>query len=291
MALNTTSRSLTETWSRFVELVRLEQTAFALPFAWVGMLLASDGVPHLRVVFWVTVAMVGARTAGMALNRLIDRDIDARNPRTSQRALPAGRVPVRAVRVLALVSLGVLVLAAWRLNPVCLALSPVAVALLVVYSYLKRFSWGCHLGLGLVQACAPIGGWLAVCGRFEAAPLWLGLAILLWVGGFDVLYACQDLEHDRAVGLHSLPARLGAQRAFQVARACHALALISLVVAGAVLDLGPAWSIGLGAVATLLVWEHSLLSPQDLSRMQQAFFTCNAMISLTLLLATLVEVL
>lgn len=291
MAFNTASRSLVETWGRFVELVRLEQTAFALPFAWVGMLLAGDGVPPLRVVFWVTVAMVGARTAGMALNRLIDRDIDACNPRTSQRALPAGRVSVRAVRVLALVSLGVLVLAAWSLNPVCLALSPVAVALLVVYSYLKRFSWGCHLGLGLVQACAPIGGWLAVCGRFEAAPLWLGLAILLWVGGFDILYACQDLEHDRAVGLHSLPARLGPQRAFQVARTCHALALLCLVVAGAVLDLGAAWSIGLGAVATLLVWEHSLLSPQDLSRMQQAFFTCNAMISLTLLLATLVEVL
>ncbi len=291
MALKMASRNLVSVWHRFVDLIRFEQTIFALPFAWVGMLLAGGGLPPPRVFFWVTVAMVGARTAGMALNRLIDRELDARNPRTSQRALPAGRVSVGSVRVLALVCLALLVLASWQLNPLCLALSPLAIALLVVYSYLKRLTWGCHLGLGLVQACAPIGGWLAVSGRLEVAPLWLGLAILLWVGGFDVLYACQDLEHDRAAGLHSLPARLGARQAFRVARASHVLALLSLVVAGALLDLGLAWSVGLGAVAALLVWEHALLSPQDLSRMQQAFFTCNAMISSVLLLTALVEVL
>jgi len=291
MALKMASRNLACSWHRFVELVRFEQTVFALPFAWVGMLLAGGSLPEPGVFFWVTTAMVGARTAGMALNRLIDREVDARNPRTCQRALPAGRVSVNSVRALALGALALLVLACWRLNPLCLALCPVAVTLLVVYSYLKRWTWGCHLGLGLVQACAPIGGWLAVSGHFEVAPLWLGLAILLWVGGFDILYACQDLEHDRAVGLHSLPAFLGGVWAFRVARVGHGLSLLCLVVVGALLDLGPAWSVGLGGVATLLVWEHALLSPEDLSRMQQAFFTCNALISTVLLVAALVEVL
>ncbi len=278
-------------WRRFVSLVRLEQTVFALPFAWVGMLLAGGSLPEGRVVFWVTVAMVGARTAGMALNRLIDREIDARNPRTRQRDLPAGRVSVRSVQALAFLSLGLLVLSAGFLNPLCLALSPLAVLLLLAYSYLKRLTWACHLGLGLVQACAPIGGWLAVSGRFEMPAWLLGGAILLWVGGFDILYACQDLQHDRAVGLHSLPVRLGARGAFWVARGCHVLAVILLALVGAHLGLGGAWSLGLGIVGALLVWEHSLLSPEDLSRMQHAFFTCNAAISLSLLVACLLEIL
>ncbi len=277
-------------WRRFVGLVRLEQTVFALPFAWIGMLLAEGALPDWRVAFWVTMAMVGARTAGMALNRLIDREIDARNPRTCQRDLPAGRVSVRGVRLLAAFSLGLLVLSAGFLNPLCLALSPVAVGLLLLYSYLKRLTWACHVGLGLVQACAPIGGWLAVSGRFELPALLLGLGILLWVGGFDILYACQDLEHDRAVGLHSLPARLGARRAFTVARGFHAGSLGTLAMAGSLLGLGWPWALSLGMVGVLLVWEHSLLSPEDLSRMQQAFFTCNAGISLTLLAGALLEV-
>lgn len=278
-------------WRRFVSLVRLEQTVFALPFAWVGMLLAGGSLPEGRVAFWVTVAMVGARTAGMALNRLIDREIDARNPRTCQRDLPTGRVSVQAVRLLAWLSLGTLVLAAGLLNPLCLALSPLAVLLLLVYSYLKRLTWACHLGLGLVQACAPLGGWLAVTGRFELPAWLLGGAIMLWVGGFDILYACQDLQHDRAVGLHSLPVRLGARGAFRVARLCHVLALVLLALVGTLLGLGGPWSLGLGTVGALLVWEHSLLSPDDLSRMQQAFFTCNAAISLSLLAACLLEIL
>ena len=283
--------SLLEAWRRFVSLVRLEQTVFALPFAWVGLLLAAGGWPEARTLGWVTAAMVGARTGGMALNRLIDREIDASNPRTRDRDLPAGRVRVGPVRLLAAGSLALLVLAAGQLNPLCLALSPLAVLLLVVYSYLKRVTWACHLGLGLVQACAPIGWWLAVSGRFELAPLLLGLAILLWVGGFDVLYACQDLEHDRAVGLHSLPARLGGAGAFAVARGAHAGALISLGLVGTVLGLGSPWFAGVGLVGVLLVWEHSLLAPDDLSRMQQAFFVCNAMVSGVLLAAALLEVL
>lgn len=278
-------------WERFVDLVRFEQTVFALPFAWVGVLLAGRGLPDLGTFVWVSLAMVGARTAGMALNRLIDREIDARNPRTRERALPAGRVSVRSVQLLAAGSLALLVLAAARLNPLCLALSPVAVALLVGYSYLKRLTWACHLGLGLVQACAPIGGWLAVSGRFEAPPLLLGLAIFLWVGGFDVLYACQDLEHDRAVGLYSIPARLGADGAFLVARAFHAVAVGCLALAGSLLGLGLPYFAGLGAIGAILVWEHSLLAPDDLSKMQQAFFVCNAMVSLVLLASVLIEVL
>ncbi|HXE71219.1 MAG TPA: UbiA-like polyprenyltransferase [Candidatus Nitrosotenuis sp.] len=277
------TRRLARAWGTFVDLVRLEQTVFALPFAYTGMLLAAGGLPSGPTFLWITVAMVAARTAGMALNRLIDREIDARNPRTRERALPAGRLAPQPVAWLAAGSLAILVLAAACLNPLCLALSPLAVGLLWGYSYLKRFTWACHLGLGLVQACGPVGAWLAVTGRFEPPPLLLGAAIMLWVGGFDILYACQDIEVDRRQGLHSLPACLGVEGAFRIARLAHAGMLVCLVWTGLLLDLGlPYWA-GLGAVGSLLVWEHSLLSPQDLSRIQQAFFTCNALVSLTLL--------
>lgn len=284
------SRPPTSLWARFVDLVRLEQTVFALPFAWSGMILAGGGWPDPRVWLAVTAAMVGARTAGMALNRLIDRDIDRDNPRTADRPVPAGRVSVAAVRGLALGSLALLVASAAALNPLCLALSPVAVGLLVAYSYLKRITWACHLGLGLVQACAPIGGWLAVSGRFEAAPLMLGGAILLWVAGFDILYACQDLDHDRRVGLHSIPARLGAARAFLVARGLHLGAVALLGQVGALLGLAWPYPLGVALVAVVLVWEHSLLAPDDLSKMQQAFFVCNALVSVILLASVLLAV-
>lgn len=276
---------------QFVELVRLEQTLFALPFAYTGMLLAGPGLPSWSQLGWVSCAMFGARTAGMGANRLIDMHIDAANPRTRDRALPAGRMSPHVVAVLTLLSLGLLVLAAWRLNPLCARLSPLAILLLLGYSYSKRFTWGCHLFLGLVQACAPIGGWLAVAGHFAPTPLWLGLAIGLWVAGFDVLYACQDLEHDRQVGLHSIPARVGAARAFWISRTLHFLALSSLVAAGLAAGLGTPYYAGLGLIGSLLVWEHQLLKPDDLSRLQQAFFQANVMISLTLLASVLLEVL
>ncbi len=276
---------------QFVELVRLEQTLFALPFAYTGMLLAGEGLPTLAQLGWVSCAMFGARTAGMGANRLIDMHLDGANPRTRDRALPSGRMSPHVVAVLTLVSLGILVMAAWKLNPLCAKLAPLAIVLLLGYSYTKRFTWGCHLFLGLVQACAPIGGWLAVAGQFAPTPLWLGLAIGLWVAGFDVLYACQDLEHDRAVGLHSIPARVGARTAFWISRGLHFLAVGSLIAAGLSAGLGTIYFAGLGLIASLLIWEHQILRPDDLSRLQQAFFQANVMISLTLLASVLVEVL
>ncbi len=277
-------------WKRFVELVRLEQTLFALPFAYAGMLLAQHGWPTVATAFWVTAAMVGARTAGMCANRLIDAEIDARNPRTRDRALPAGKMAAGTVFRAMLISLGLLVLASSQLNPLCMQLCPLAVFLLLAYSYLKRFTWACHLGLGLVQACAPIGGWLAVAGRFSAPPLWLGAAIFLWVAGFDILYACQDIEVDRRDGLHSLPALIGADKAFWISRLFHAGTVGSLAMVGTALGLGLGYFAGIGLIGALLVYEHSLLHPRDLSNMQKAFFQMNALVSLTFLASVLWEV-
>ncbi len=275
---------------QFFEAVRFEQTLFALPFAFASMLLAAHGFPSLRTWFWVTLAMFGARTAGMAANRIIDRQIDAVNPRTQDRALPAGRLSVAQMTQWMLGSFGLLLLASYQLNPLCFKLSPLAVALLLLYSYTKRFTWCCHLVLGLVQACAPIGGWLAVTGQWSPTPLALGAAIGLWVGGFDVLYACQDFDHDRSVGLFSIPARFGKEGAFKISRLMHCLAFVLFITVGRLEGLGHYYFGCLGFVASMLWWQHQILKPNDLSRLQQAFFHANVAISLSLLLGVLLEV-
>lgn len=281
--------SVRQKLSLFIDLVRLEQTLFALPFAYAGMLLAGRGLPGWSQLLWVSLAMFGARTAGMAANRWIDWHIDAVNPRTASRPLPAGRVGGPAVVVLTLASLGLLALAAAQLNPLYFQLWPLAAFLLLGYSYTKRFTWLCHLWLGLVQACAPIGGWLAVRGEWAATPLWLGLAILTWVAGFDVLYACQDFEHDRAHKLHSIPARFGIGRAFRLSEALHGLTLLSLMAVGYTAGLGAGYATALLLIALLLVYQHRILKPDDLSQIQRAFFSANVGISLTLLGALLWE--
>lgn len=277
-------------WSRLVELVRLEQTVFALPFAFSGLVLGSGGWPRGWDLLWVTLAMVGARTAGMSANRLFDAKIDAANPRTSSRLIPSGRIRPFSVSMILAGSLTLFWLAASQLHPTCLKLWPVAVFLLLVYSLLKRFTALCHLGLGMVQACAPLGGWLAVRGAFEAGPVCLALAILLWVAGFDILYACQDEQHDREHGLHSIPARMGRPRAFRISRSLHVGAVLSLLGCGLLMGLGAVYFGGVALISLLLVWEHQLLSPDDLSKMQQAFFWANALVSLTLLLSIILEV-
>lgn len=271
---------------RFGDLVKFEHTVFALPFAYVGCLLAADGRPSVQQWLWITVAMVGARTAGMTLNRLIDHEYDARNPRTRDRALPAGRVSPTAARCLALVSMSMLVLAAWQLNPLALALSPVAVGLLLLYSYLKRFTPFAHFGLGMVLACAPAGGWIGVRGSLDVAPCLIAAAVLMWVAGFDILYACLDIDFDRTAGLHSIPARWGVGGALRLARLLHLGTLALLALTGAVLGLPSAWFAGVGVVTVLLGYEHSLVSEHDLSRMDQAFFTMNGWVSVTLLVFT-----
>ena len=275
----------------FYEIVRFEQTLFALPFAFAGMLLARQEIPGPLTWLWVALAMFGARTAGMTANRLIDRHIDAANPRTAERALPAGKIGPLPLLVWLLVSLTVLAGAAWMLNPLCYRLAPVATFLLLFYSYTKRFTWACHLLLGLVQACAPIGGWLAVTGEWAVVPLLMGLAIFCWVAGFDIIYACQDREHDVKVGLNSIPARFGAEQAFTISRGLHALTFALLITVGLVSGLGQVYYGCLGVVAVLLVWQHQIVRPDDLSRIQQAFFQANASISLALFGGILFEVL
>lgn len=276
----------------FAELVKFEHTIFALPFAYLGTFLASRGWPSPRVLLWVTVAMVGARTAAMALNRLIDARIDALNPRTAGRHLPSGKLRPGEVLALAVGSLAVLGVAAWQLNPLALKLFPLAVLTLVVYSYTKRFTWLCHLVLGIADGWAPFGGWVAVTGSTHPVAYLLWAIVALWVGAFDILYATQDLDFDRRHGIHSIPARFGLAPALRIARAAH-LVVVGLVLwAGYLAGLvGPdpaAWGLkgwlymaGWAVMAVLLHYEHSIISPTDLSRLDAAFFNVNGYISVS----------
>ncbi|HUK12339.1 MAG TPA: UbiA-like polyprenyltransferase [Thermoanaerobaculaceae bacterium] len=261
------------------ELVKFVHTAFALPFALIAALAAARGLPRWPVVGWILLAMVGARTAAMAFNRLADHAIDAANPRTADRALPSGRLPRSFAWALVAGGCAALLLAAWRLNPLCLALSPVALAWVLGYSYSKRFTTLSHLWLGLGLGIAPVGAWLAVRGEFGVPPFVLALAVTAWVAGFDVLYALQDEPVDRERGLRSLPARLGAGRAIGVARLLHAVAAAGFAAFAALVGAG--WGLWLGVVAAcvLLVWQHSLVAPGKLERLDTAFFTANGILS------------
>jgi len=287
----------------YAELVKFEHSIFALPFAYLGTFLASRGWPSPRVFFWVTVAMVGARTAAMALNRLIDAAIDARNPRTAGRHLPAGKVSRQEVLALALVSIAVLGLAAWQLNPLCLALFPLAVFNLVIYSYTKRWTWLCHLILGLADGWAPFGGYIAVTGRIDGLALLLGVIVALWVGAFDIIYATQDYDFDRQEGLHSIPVRFGIPRALLISRLAHALVAVLALWVGHLAGFWPSWNplawalpgwLYLGGwliLAGLLHYEHSIISPTDLSRVNTAFFNVNGYIAVGYFLFTAAAVL
>ncbi|MBU0699996.1 putative 4-hydroxybenzoate polyprenyltransferase [bacterium] len=273
-----------------VELVKFEHTIFALPFAYLGAILACEGIPSLYYWVWITLAMIGARTAGMALNRLIDRCIDAKNPRTQNRALPRGLIPLGQVWLLILGSFILLLFSAYKLNPLCLILSPLAVALLVCYSWMKRFTWLSHLGLGAVLACAPIGGWLAIHGRFDIIPMILGLGVLLWAAGFDLIYATQDVDFDRQNRLYSIPQSFGIKNALLISRSFHILTVVALIVIGNMASLGLYYLFGVAITTILLIYEHRLVSPTDLSRVNQAFFTINGWISVGLLGFTIVDV-
>jgi 4-hydroxybenzoate polyprenyltransferase len=280
------------TLSTVLEMIKIEHTLFALPFAFLGMLLAAEGWPSWETVFWIVVAMVGARSAAMAFNRLVDRRIDAANPRTATRALPAGLVTPGAVAVFTAASAALLVLAAWRLNPLALALSPVALGVLFLYSYTKRFTWGAHLVLGLSLAGAPLGAWIAVRGDVRATPLLLAGAVLTWVAGFDILYALQDMEFDRRTGLFSIPARFGVVGALWISAFLHAGTLILLALIPQVYPgLGPAYWIGWAGCLALIGYQHWVVRPGDLSRLNTAFFTANGALSLWLFAATALDIL
>jgi 4-hydroxybenzoate polyprenyltransferase len=275
----------------FASLVKVEHTVFALPFAYIGAFLAVDGVPSAHDLFWITAAMVGARSLAMALNRLIDAGIDARNPRTAARELPRGALRPWQVILFSLASLAVFLAAVYQLAPIVRWLWPIPVAAFVVYPYLKRWSWVSHFWLGAVDGLAPLGAWAAITNELPWEAWALGGAVAFWVTGFDLFYALFDLDVDRAQGLHSLAARFGVGAAFAGARLCHAATVACLVAAGLGLPVGGLYWLGVTAVAGLLLYEHSLVSPRDRRRLDMAFFTMNGVISVTFFAFVLGDVL
>ena len=273
----------------FASLVKIEHTVFALLFAYVGAFLALDAVPGPADLLWLTLAMVGARSLAMALNRLIDAEIDARNPRTAGREIPRGALGRPEVLAFCAASLALFLVAVFQLEPIVRWLWPIPVVAFVVYPYLKRVTWLSHLWLGLVDGLAPVGAWAAVTNELPWQAWVLGLAVAAWVAGFDVLYALFDLEVDRAQGLHSLPARFGVPAAFAAARALHLATVAFLVAAGLGLDVGPSYWAGAAAVAALLLYEHAIVSPSDLRRLDMAFFTMNGVISVAFFVLVLAD--
>jgi len=274
---------------RFASLVKLEHTVFALPFAYVGALLASNGLPTAHDALWILAAMVGARTLAMGLNRLIDAGVDARNPRTASRELPAGTLSSAQVAMLCAGSLALFLAAVYQLDPIVRLLWPVPLVLFVVYPYLKRVTWLCHAWLGVSLGLAPVGAWAAVTGELPWESFALGGAVALWVAGFDLFYALFDLEHDRAEGLHSWPVRFGERGTFAGARAHHLGTVALLALAGFGLGVGVFYWLGVVVVAALLAYEHSLLRPGDLRRLNAAFFTMNGVISIVFLALVLAD--
>ncbi len=264
---------------RFASLVKIEHTLFALPFAYVGAFLAVDGVPSAHDLLWITVAMVGARTLAMGLNRLIDAGIDARNPRTASRELPRGLLRPWQVAGLCLVALAVFLVAVWQLDPIVRWLWPIPVAGFVIYPYLKRFTWICHLWLGAVDGLAPVGAWVAITGKLPWQSWVLGLAVATWVAGFDCFYSLFDAEIDRAQSLHSVTTRFDVRGAFLAARLLHLATVACLIAVGAGLPVGVVYWLGVATVAILLGYEHSLVRPDDMRRLDVAFFTMNGVIS------------
>ena len=267
-----------------LEMIKFEHTIFALPFAFLGAVLAAGGFPGWDVTLWIVLAMAGARSAAMAFNRVVDERYDALNPRTADRPLPRGLLSRGFVMTFVVAASALFFLAAWKLNPLTLALSPVALAVILIYSYTKRFTSLSHLFLGLALGMAPMGGWVAVTGGLDIPPLYLSAAVLLWVAGFDIIYACQDVAFDRTVGLHSVPRKWGVKRALVLSSLLHVGMVILLGMAFSFFPLSAVSWLGLGVVAAALVYEHRLVSPEDLSRVNAAFFTVNGVISVALLL-------
>ncbi len=262
-----------------LEMIKFEHSVFALPFAMTGAMLAVRGWPTWRQVFWLVVAMVGARSAAMTFNRIADRELDARNPRTNTRPLVTGKLTMRFALLFTMVSCALLVLAAYELNPLAFKLSPVAFAVLLLYSYTKRWTLFSHLILGVCLGMSPVAAWIALRGGFGESVLLLGAAVALWVAGFDIIYACQDVEFDRAHGLHSLPQRLGIAKSLYASVGLHAVMLVLLVAVLRMERLGWVALAGLVLVAVLLAYEHALVTPSDISRVNAAFFTVNGYIS------------
>lgn len=275
----------------FLEMIKFSHTIFALPFALTGALLAAGGLPTIRQTAWIILAMVGARTAAMAMNRLIDAEIDARNPRTAVRAIPAGLIGKGMTLFFIIAATALMMFAAQMLNPLCLKLSPIALFFLLLYSYCKRFTALAHVVLGICLAAAPIGAWVAIRGTIDAPALVLGSVVLFWVAGFDILYALQDLEFDRTAGLHSVPVLLGVNGSLWTARLFHLIMIGLLFTLFTMMHLGSLFLAGILAAVAMLLYEHWLLKDGDLAKLDAAFFNMNGYISVAIVLFTAADVL
>lgn len=273
-------------------LVMFSHTIFSLSFALISMLLASKGLPSPYKIFWILVAFMGARTGANAINRVIDAEIDAKNPRTATRQLPQGLLQKKEVIIFSIVCFLVMVIAAAMLNPLCLLLSPIALFLMSIYSYTKRVTWACHLVLGITSAAAPVGAWLAVTGKLSWLPLFMGAANTLWVAGFDIIYGSQDYDFDTSNGIHSIPARFGVKNALHIAALFHGITLVLLIIVGALSSqLGIVYYIGIALITSLFIAEHRIVSPDNLTNVKVASYSVNQLISIIFLICGVIDAL
>jgi len=273
----------------YLRMIKFPHSIFALPFAFTGAIIAAEGIPSLREIVWITVAMVGARSGAMGLNRVIDRKIDRENPRTKNRELPKGEIRLSEAILFTGVSIAIFIFAAYMLNPLCLKLSPIALAVLFIYSYTKRFTWTTHFVLGLALSAAPLGAWIAVRGTFDTEIIPMGIAVIFWLAGFDTLYALQDIEFDKSHGLYSIPKRFGIKNALLLAKLFHLVTFIMLLATGVLFKMGIFYWLGMMIVAGLFIYEHSLVKESDLNKLDIAFFNMNGYISITVFIFTLMD--
>ena len=275
--------------SVYLRMIKFSHSIFALPFAFTSAIIAASGIPDLRKIVLIVIAMVGARSGAMGLNRIIDREIDSANPRTEGREIPQGDISVFAAALLVIVSFVILVLAAYMLNPLCLKLSPVAIVVLIIYSYTKRFTWMSHFVLGLSISAAPLGAWMAVKGSFDIDIIPMVIAVIFWLAGFDVLYALQDIDFDKKYGLYSIPKRFGIKKSIYFSRIFHITSFLLLLANGMIFRLHGLYWTGMFLVAGLFLYEHSLIQEDDLSKLDIAFFNMNGYISVTVFIFTLMD--
>ena len=271
-------------------LVMFSHTIFSLSFALISMLIAGNNKLDFSTIIWILVAFLSARTGANALNRVIDAEIDAKNPRTATRQLPQGLMNKKEILIFVVICFLVMIFAAWKLNTICLILSPIALFLMIIYSYTKRFTWACHIVLGITSAAAPVGAWLAVTGKISLLPLVMGAANTLWVAGFDIIYGAQDYDFDTKNGIHSIPARFGVKNALLISRAFHIIALSCLFVVGLLTPvLGTIYYIGLSIIAVLFIIQHKLVSPSNLKNVKLASYNVNQIISIVFLITGLID--
>ncbi len=281
--------SLFKKTSDYLRLIKFSHSIFAFPFAFTGALIAADGIPSLWQVIWIAVAMIGARSGAMGMNRIIDRKIDALNPRTKNRELPMGVIKTWEALFFTAIAFAVLLIAAYMLNPLCFKISPLVLLVLFTYSYTKRFTWLSHVVLGIALSIAPLGAWIAVKGTIDAEILPLSLAVMFWVAGFDVFYALQDMDFDKEHGLFSIPGRFGIGKSLWIARLFHVITIALLLSLIPIFDLNIFYIIGVVIASTLMLYEHSIVKPYDLSRLNMAFFNMNGYISITVFVFTLIN--